>query len=67
MSELSDQHWAVISERGVESSGLKYEEARQLLRRLEGEKVFGLCIVTAQAAAREARTPVQTIKGDKLS
>lgn len=50
MSELNDPRWAVISERGCEASSLGYDEAVRLLRRLDGEKVHGLCIVTAEAA-----------------
>ncbi|MBV9959432.1 MAG: hypothetical protein JO360_13490 [Acidobacteria bacterium] len=58
MSELTDQHWAVISERGVESSGLSYQDALQLMRRLESQKVHGLCIVTDAAAERDAHATV---------
>lgn len=52
MSELDEQRWAVISERGGEASGLGYAEARQLTRRLAGERVSGLCVVTDAAARR---------------
>ncbi|HVF29151.1 MAG TPA: hypothetical protein VM943_12975 [Pyrinomonadaceae bacterium] len=52
MSELSERRWAVISERGVEASGVAYNEASQLVRRLKAEKVSGLCIITSEAAHR---------------
>lgn len=57
MSELLEKQWAVISERGVEATGMIYEEALKLVRRLEREKVYGLCIVTSRAAERDALAP----------
>ena len=60
MSELMLRRWAVISEHGCESSGLTYEEAVALLRRLEKEGVHALCIVTDEAARhflREGSVP----------
>ncbi len=50
MSELTKRRWAVISENGCEASGLNYEEALKLMRRLDNERVHGLCIVTDEAA-----------------
>lgn len=50
MSELSERRWAVQSERGSEAAGLTYEEAAALVRRLRGEDVSGLCVVTDEAA-----------------
>jgi len=50
MGELGEPCWAVISERGCEASSLNYDEARELLRRLVGEKVHATCIVTNDAA-----------------
>lgn len=69
MSELSQPHWAVISERGVESSGLNYADALQLMRDLERQKVYGLCLVTDEAAAREEKQfPAKTQRRkEKLS
>ena len=52
MSELGEKIWAVMSERGCEASGLVYGEAARLARRLRGEKVSGLCVVTDAAAER---------------
>ncbi|HEX8719235.1 MAG TPA: hypothetical protein VF736_01205 [Pyrinomonadaceae bacterium] len=52
MSELKGRLWAVLSERGREQAGLTYEEAAGLVARLRGERVTGLCIVTAEAASR---------------
>ncbi|MBV9210443.1 MAG: hypothetical protein JOZ52_07430 [Acidobacteria bacterium] len=53
MSELSREHWAVISERGVEATGLTYDDAVILRRDLDAEKIYGLCIVTDAAAERD--------------
>ena len=50
MGELSEQRWAVISERGCEASGMVYAEAAALMHRLASEKVYGLCVVTSDAA-----------------
>lgn len=58
MGELSDPLWAVISERGCEASSLTYDEAIEQMRRLDGEKVHGTCIVTAEAARH--LTPAKT-------
>ncbi len=52
MGEIDEPRWAVISERGGEASGLTYQAALQLLRKLTQEKVYGTCIVTNEAANR---------------
>ena len=62
MSELNEAHWAVISERGVEASGLSYDDAVILRRELDGEKIYGLCIVTDEAAERDAKTAISGSK-----
>jgi hypothetical protein len=49
-SDLQNQHWAVLSERGCEATHLTHEEARRLVHKLEGEGRHGLCIVTNEAA-----------------
>lgn len=52
MSELREQRWSVVSERGCEASGVNYDEAATLVRRLRGEKIHGLCIISDEAAHR---------------
>jgi hypothetical protein len=52
MSELSERRWAVMSERGIEASGVAYNEASQLVLRVKAEKVSGLCIISSEAAHR---------------
>jgi hypothetical protein len=52
VSELGQEKWTVISERGREASGLVYEEARRVVHKLTGEGRHGLCIVTDEAAQR---------------
>jgi hypothetical protein len=54
MSELNEQRWAIISQRGVEASALTYEDALKLIRRLSAEKVSSLAIVSNEAAERDA-------------
>lgn len=52
MGELNEGRWSVVSERGREAAGLPYADAAALVRRLLGEKVYGTCVVTDEAAAR---------------
>lgn len=52
MSELNEACWSVLSERGCEASQLSYPAAAQLVAQLQHERVHGLCIITAAAAAR---------------
>jgi hypothetical protein len=52
MSELREQRWSVVSERGCEASGTTYEEAAGLVRRLRADKVHGLCVISDEAARR---------------
>jgi hypothetical protein len=58
-SELGEHRWAVMSERGCEATRLAYDGASQLVRRLKGEGVRGLCVVTEAAASHlaPAKTP----------
>jgi hypothetical protein len=58
MSELKEQRWAVMSERGCEASTLTYEEAAALIGRLASEEVRGMCIITNEAA--QHLVPVQS-------
>jgi hypothetical protein len=51
MSELKERRWAVLSERGREEAGLSYEEAASLIKRLSGERLSGLCVITDEAAS----------------
>ncbi|HYG09865.1 MAG TPA: hypothetical protein VD835_07830 [Pyrinomonadaceae bacterium] len=52
MSELREQRWSVVSERGCEASGVTYEDAAGLVGRLRAERVHGLCIISDEAARR---------------
>ena len=52
MSELREQRWSVVSERGCEASGVNYEEAAGLVGRLRADKIHGLCIISDEAARR---------------
>ena len=52
MSELNDARWSVLSERGCEASRLAYPEATRLVAELARARIFGLCIITDEAAAR---------------
>ena len=51
-SELEEERWSVLSDRGCEATGLTHEDARRLVHRLGGEGRHGLCIVTDEAASR---------------
>ena len=52
MSELREERWSVVSERGCEASGVNYDEAAGLVRRLRADKIHGLCIISDEAARR---------------
>ncbi len=52
MSELQEARWSVISERGREAASLRYAEAARLMRELQGQKVYGTCVVSDEAAHR---------------
>lgn len=67
MSELNEQRWAVMSERGCEATRLAYADAAELVRRLRSESVRGLCVITETAASHlpcvgngNGRAPAQT-------
>jgi len=64
MGELNEGRWAVMSERGCEALGLAYAEALELERRLKGENMSGLCVIT-DAAGR--RLPPAKKSGQKSS
>ena len=51
-SELKLSGWSIVTFEGVAVSGLDYEEATKWLRKLEEQKISGLCIVTDEAAER---------------
>ena len=53
-SELGEHRWAVMSERGCEATRLDYDGAARLVRRLRGEGVRGLCVITEAAASHLA-------------
>ena len=52
MSELREQRWSVVSERGCEASGVNYAEAAELVRRLRADGIHGLCVISDEAARR---------------
>ena len=51
-SELELPQWSVVSFDKCEGSGLTYRAAVQLLEQREAEGVYGLCIITDEAAVR---------------
>lgn len=51
-SELDEPNWSVITFEKLAAEGLTYDQAVEHLRKLEAEKVSGLCIVTDEAAKR---------------
>lgn len=63
MGELGEKRWAVMSERGCEATRVSRAEAVELLRRLRGERVSGLCVITERAASR--LPPAKIEKGKK--
>ena len=65
MSELDEQRWAVVSERGCEAARVTYAEAAELMRRLKGERVYGTCVITSEAAARLDAAAAPSANGRK--
>jgi len=61
VSDLAENKWAVLSDRGCEATELTHEEARRLVHRLAGEGRHGLCIVTNEAAKRMSETGIKQI------
>ena len=51
-SELDMPIWSVVSFDVCEASGLTYHAAVKMMSEKEAAGVYGLCIVTDQAAAR---------------
>ena len=60
VTDLTENKWAVISERGREAADLTYEEARRLVHRLAGEGRHGLCIVTNEAVSQMTSSLTQS-------
>jgi len=56
-SDLQNEKWAVLSDRGCEATRLTHEEARRLVHKLATEGRHGLCIVTSDAAERLGNVP----------
>ena len=54
-SELAMPQWSVVSFDKCEASGLTYAEAAKLMGEMEAAGVYGLCIVTDEAASRVRR------------
>jgi len=52
VNELGMGNWAVISFERCEATGLTYPQAVEKMRELESRRVTGLCLVTAETAAR---------------
>lgn len=51
-SELDLPQWSVVSFDACEGSGLTYEAAERLLAEKDAAGVYGLCIITDEAAKR---------------
>ena len=51
-SELDQQRWSVVSFDACEAAGLTYSAAVKVLAEKEAADVYGLCIVTDDAASR---------------
>jgi len=51
-SELVMQRWSVVSFDVCEASGLTYDAAAKLMAEKDAAGVYGLCIVTDEAAER---------------
>jgi len=52
VSELELPRWSVVSFDKCEASGLTYDAAVKLMVEKEAARVYGLCIITDEAAGR---------------
>ena len=52
LSELGEACWSVVSFDKCEAGGLTYSEAEKKMAELLANNVYGLCIVTDEAAQR---------------
>lgn len=52
LSELGEACWSVVSFDKCEAAGLTYPQAEAKMAELLANKVYGLCIVTDEAARR---------------
>jgi hypothetical protein len=52
LSELDLPQWSVVSFDAREASGLTYDDAAKLMAEKEAAGVYGLCIITDEAAGR---------------
>ena len=52
LSELDLPQWSVVSFEICEAAGLTYAEAARMMIEKEAAGVYGLCILTDEAAAR---------------
>lgn len=50
--ELREARWSVVSFDKCEAGGLTYLQAQEKMEELLGRSVYGLCIVTDEAAGR---------------
>jgi hypothetical protein len=60
-SELDLPQWSVVSFDKCEASGLTYSAAAKLMTEKEAAGVYGLCIVTDEAAANVAHRRTQSV------
>lgn len=51
-SELQETRWSVVSFDKREAGGLTYPQAEEKMAELLAKKVYGLCIITDEAARR---------------
>ena len=52
LSELGEACWSVVSFDKCEAAGLTYPQAEQKMAELLANNVYGLCIITDEAAKR---------------
>lgn len=54
-SEYAERRWSVVTYESIAVGNLAYAEALDWVRKLDEQKISGLCIVTDEAAARIAQ------------
>jgi hypothetical protein len=52
LSEMEQPRWSVVTYESVAISNLTYAEALDWVRKLDSQKISGICIVTDEAAIK---------------
>jgi hypothetical protein len=58
-SELDEPRWSVVSFDAAAVNGQTYREAVEWIKKLNEQKISGLCVITDEAAGRVGEKPLK--------